>query len=225
MELKDAIGQRRSIRGFLDKPVPKEVLTQILTLSVRAPSTKNAQPWHFYVAAGAPLERLRQANVDRFVSAEPPPEEMAHVLIEPEKGTVYRDRQVDIGKRLFKVMEIAREDKDKRVEWVKRGFRYFDAPAAIVLVGDKSRPIESSYLDAGLVIQNICLAAVDLGLGTCIENQGITYSDVIREILQIPDDKRLLAAIAMGYPDWDFPANQVISPREDVENNITWCGV
>ncbi|WP_321493837.1 nitroreductase family protein [uncultured Desulfobacter sp.] len=106
-----------------------------------------------------------------------------------------------------------------------RGLRYFDAPAAIVLVGDKSRPIEGDYLDAGLVIQNICLAAVDLGLGTCIENQGITYSDAIREILQIPDDKRLLAAIAMGYPDWDFPANQVISPREDVENNITWCGL
>ena len=80
-------------------------------------------------------------------------------------------------------------------------------------------------MKAGLVIQNICLAAVDFGLATCIENQGIIYSDVIREIVQIPDDKRLLVAIAIGYPDWDFPANQVISPREDVANVITWCGV
>ena len=142
-----------------------------------------------------------------------------------KKGTVYRDRQVDIGMRLFKVMEIGRQDRDKRIEWMKRGFRYFDAPAAIILAGDKSRPIEGTYLDAGLVVQNICLAAVDFGLGTCIENQGITYSDVIRDILGIPDDECLLAALAIGYPDWDYPANQVISPREDVERLATWCGV
>lgn len=225
MELQDAMNERKSIRGFLDKPVPNEVLTQLLKSAVRAPSSKNGQPWHFFVVTDKPLEQLKQANVDRFVSPEPPPEEMAHVLIEPEKGTVYRDRQVDIGKRLFKVMDIQREDKDKRIEWVKRGLRYFDAPAAIILVGDKSRHIEGLYLDAGLVIQNICLAAVDLGLGTCIENQGITYSDVIRDIVRIPDDKRLLAAIAIGYPDDDFPANKVISPRENVEDVVTWCGL
>lgn len=225
MELKAAIEQRRSVRGYLHKPVSKEILTRILAIAVRAPSTKNAQPWHFFVVAEEPLEQLKRANVDRFRSPEAPPEEMGHILIEPEKGTVYRERQVDIGKRLFNVMGIGREDKAKRMEWVERGFRYFDAPAAIIIVGDKSRPIEGTYLDAGLVIQNICLAAVDFGLATCIENQGITYSDVLREILEIPDDKRLLAAIAIGYPDWDFPANQVISPREDVENVITWCGL
>ena len=225
MELRDVIEQRRSVRGYLHKPVPKEILTQILTIATRAPSTKNAQPWHFYVVAQKPLGQLKRANVEKFRSSESPPEEMTHILIEPEKGTVYRERQVDIGKRLFHVMGIGREDKAKRLEWMERGFRYFDAPAAIILAGDKSRPIEGLYLDAGLVIQNICLTAVDFGLATCIENQGITYSDVIREIVQIPDDKRLLGAIAIGYPDWDFPANQVISPREDVENVITWCGL
>ncbi|WP_245569071.1 nitroreductase [Desulfobacter curvatus] len=225
MELQAAIKERKSIRGFLDKPVPKEVLNEILEISVRAPSTKNAQPWHFYVVADEPLEQLKKANVNRLISPEAPPGEMAHILIEPEKGTVYRDRQVDIGIRLFKLMEIGREDKDKRLEWVKRGFRYFDAPAAIILVGDKSLPVEGAYLDAGLVIQNICLAAVDFGLGTCIENQGITYSDVLRDIVQIPDDKRLLAAIAIGYPDDDFPANKVISHREKVEDVVTWCGI
>ena len=205
--------------------MPKEVLNQILEISVRAPSTKNAQPWYFYVVTGETLEQLKRANVDRFRSPEGPPEEIAHTLIEPEKGTVYRDRQVDIGKRLFKIMEIGREDKAKRIEWIERGFRYFDAPAAIILVGDKSRPIEGVYLDAGLVIQNICLSAVDLGLGTCIQNQGITYADAIRDIIQIPDDKRLLVAIALGYADDDFPANKVISPREDVEDVVTWCGL
>lgn len=223
MELQDAIKARRSIRGYLDKPIPKEVLNQILELSVRAPSTKNAQPWHFYVVTGQRLEQLKKANEQRCLGPEGPPEEMAYVMVEPEKGTVYRDRQVDIGKRLFKVMDITREDKDKRLEWVKRGFRYFDAPCAIIIAGSKRRTTEGEYLDAGLVTQNICLSAVDFGLGTCIENQGITYSDVIRQILQIPDDKRLLAAIAIGYPDDSFPANAVISPREKVEDVVTWC--
>lgn len=224
MELQAAIKERKSVRGYLNKPVPKKVLNQILELSVRAPSTKNTQPWHFYVVTGEPLAQLKKANEVRFVGSATPPGEMAHTLIEPEKGTVYRDRQVDIGVRLFKIMGIGREDTDKRIDWMKRGFRYFDAPAAIILVGDKSNPIEWSYLDIGLVIQNICLAAVDFGLGTCIENQGIIYSDVLRDIVQIPDDKRLLAAIAIGYPDDDFPANKVVSPRENVEDVVTWCG-
>ncbi|MCG8550449.1 MAG: nitroreductase [Desulfobacterales bacterium] len=223
MELQAAIKERKSIRGYLDKPVPKAVLNQILEISVRAPSTKNTQPWQFYVVTGAPLAQLKKANEDRFTRYEAPPAEMAHTLIEPEKGTVYRDRQVDIGIRLFNAMEIGREDKDKRIDWMKRGFRYFDAPAAIIIVGDKSSPIEWTYLDAGLVIQNICLAAVDFGLGTCIENQGIMYSDVLRDIVKIPDDKRLVVAIAIGYPDDDFPANKVISPREKVEDVVTWC--
>ena len=224
MELQAAIKERKSVRGYLDKPVPKEVLNQIIEISVRAPSTKNTQPWQFYVVTGAPLAKLKKVAEARFTNSELPPAEMAHTLIEPEKGTVYRDRQVDIGIRLFKAMDIGREDKDKRFDWMKRGFRYFDAPAAIILVSDRSNPIEWTYLDAGLVIQNICLAAVDFGLGTCIENQGIMYSDVLRGIVGIPDDKRLVVAIAIGYPDNDFPANKVISPRENLADVVTWCG-
>jgi len=223
MELQAAIKERKSVRGYLDKPVPKEILKEILEVSLRAPSTKNTQPWQFYVVTGASLTQLKKVTEERFTRFEVPPAEMAHTLIEPEKGTVYRDRQVDIGIRLFKAMEIGREDKDKRFDWMKRGFRYFDAPAAIILVSDRSNPIEWTYLDAGLVIQNICLAALDFGLGTCIENQGIIYSDVLRDIVRIPDDKRLVVAIAIGYPDDEFPANKVISPREKVEDVVIWC--
>ena len=108
---------------------------------------------------------------------------------------------------------------------MERGFRYFDAPAAIVITVDKSLPIEGAYLDAGLVMQNICLAALEFGLHTCIENQGITYSDVIRKYAGIPESKRLAAAIAIGHPDWDFPANRVESLREPIDELVTWCGL
>ena len=177
------------------------------------------------VLAGEPLNQLRATNVEKIRNFELPPEEMAHVLVEREKGSIYRQRQVGIAKLLFASMDIARDDKAKRAEWTERGFRYFDAPAAIIIVAEKSLPIEGTFLDAGAVMQNICLAALDFDLHTCIENQGIIYSDGVRKIAKIPDSKRLLAAIAIGYPDWNFPANQVTSQREDIEKVVTWHGM
>ena len=132
---------------------------------------------------------------------------------------------MEIAKQLFGLMGIAREDKEKRAAWMERGFRYFDAPAAIIVAADKSLPIQGTYLDVGAVTQTICLAALEYGLHTCIENQGITYSDVLRRYTPIPDTKRLVAAIAIGYPDWDFPANRVESPREPIDRMVTWCGL
>ncbi len=225
MELQDAINQRKSIRRYLNKPVPKEILTQILTLAAQAPSAENAQPWEFVVIAGEPLDQLRKANVEKLRNREVPPQEMAHITMGLDKKSIYRQRQIDIAKKLFAVMGIAREDKVKRSEWMERGYRYFDAPAAIIIVADKSLPLEGSFLDVGAVMQNLCLAALDFGLHTCIENQGITYANAVRQIAKIPDNKRLMIAIAIGYPDWDFPANQVKSEREAIENVVTWHGI
>jgi nitroreductase len=225
MEIKDALRTRKSIRKFTSQPVPKEILRKILELAARAPSAENTQPWEFFVLAGEVLDQIRAGNVEKVRNHELPPEEMHHILVERPKGSIYRQRQVEIGKQLFSLMDIAREDTVKRAAWTERGFRYFEAPAAIIIVAEKSLPIQGTYLDVGAVMQNICLAALDSGLYTCIENQGITYSDVLRKYAHIPDSKRLMAAIAIGYPDWDFPANKVQSRREPIDNVITWCGI
>jgi len=167
---------------------------------------------------------MRIANLEKLQNFEMPPEEMHHILVERPKGSVYRNRQVDIAKQLFSLMDISREDKAKRTAWMERGFRYFDAPAVVVIAADKSLPIEGSYLDVGSVMQNLCLAALEFGLHTCIENQGITYADVVREYGNIPKTKRLMSAVAIGYPDWEFPANRVESLREPIEDMVTWVG-
>lgn len=225
MELQDAIRQRKSIRQFLDYPVPKETLIQIMALAVRAPSAENAQPWEFIVIGGDPLDRLRRENVKKVRNFELPPQEMTHLLTKRDKHSVYGQRQVETGKQLFASMGISRGDKAKRAEWMERGFRYFDAPAAIIIVADDSLPLRGTGLDVGAVMQTICLAALDFGLHTCIENQGIAYSDVLRDIVKIPGCKRLMAAIAIGYPDWGFPANQMTTQRERIENVVTWHGI
>jgi nitroreductase len=121
-------------------------------------------------------------------------------------------------------MDIPREDREKREEWMERGFRYFDAPAAIIITTDRSLTEGAPLLDIGAVLQNICLAALSFGLGTCIEDQGVLYPEVIRKYADIPDSKQLIMAIAIGYPDWDFPANSLESTREPVESITTWRG-
>lgn len=224
MDILEAIRSRKSIRKFKPESVSRHVMRQILEIAVRAPSAENTQPWEFHVLAGDVLDKVRRANVEKLRNFEMPPEEMHHLLVERPKGSVFRNRQIEIAKQLFSLMDIPRGDKAKRAGWMERGFRFFDAPAAIIITVDKSLSIEGAYLDVGSVMQNICLAARKFGLHTCIENQGITYADVVRKYAGISDTRRLTAALAIGYPDWDFPANRVESPREPIDNLVTWCG-
>ena len=121
-------------------------------------------------------------------------------------------------------MDIQREDKAKRAWWLERGFRFFDAPVAIIVVTDKTLSETGPLFDIGAVVQSICLAALNYGIGTCIEDQGVLYPDVARELAGIPDTKRIMIAVAMGYPDPDFPANRIKSTREPVDRVTTWVG-
>jgi nitroreductase len=131
---------------------------------------------------------------------------------------------VALARQLFQSMGISKEDDEKKRQWMERGFRFFDAPAAIVIVIDRSMGERVPLLDIGAVMQSICLAALTRGLGTCIEDQGVMYPQVLRDLAGIPDSKRIIIAIAIGYPDWDFPANSVETAREPLDAITTWCG-
>ncbi len=218
----DAIIMRKSIRDFKADPVPKQILKEILDAATRAPSAENSQPWEFTIIAGKVLNTIRQANVEKMSSGAPPHPDL-HTKGLP-RDSVYRRRQIEIAKQIFKLMDISREDKEKRDRWMKLGFRYFNAPAAIVVYMDRSLPYPRPLFDIGAVTQNICLAARHYGLGTCIANQGIAYPEVLHEFAGISESKRIMISIAIGYPNWDFPANRVVSTREPMENIATWIG-
>jgi nitroreductase len=223
MDIIEAVKKRKSIRGYKLDPVPREVLEQILELASHAPSAMNTQPWEFTVLSGEVLEDVRRGNVDLLNSGVPPSPE--HVVTSWPKESIYRQRQVDLAKQLFQLMDIPREDKEKRAKWLERGFRYFDAPAAIIISTDRCLSESGPLLDIGAAIQTICLAALHFGLGTCIEDQGTMYPEVLRRYAHIPESKRIIAAIAVGYPDWDFPANRVESKREPIKNVTSWLGL
>ena len=218
----DVVNSRRSIRGFKKDPVPKALLQEVLRTAMRAPSSYNSQPWNFYVLAGDVLDAVRKGNVERTLAGAPDSREFRKG---PDYAGVHRARQIEVAKQLFGAMGIAREDKDKRTDWVLRGFRQFDAPASIVVTYD--RELEGGDIaafDCGAVTNAIVNAAWARGLGCVINSQGILQSPVLREHAGIPDDQMIQIAVAIGFPDDRFPANAVVSKRKSVEEAATFLG-
>lgn len=222
MDIREALKTRKSIRDFKPDPVTQETLEEILNLACRAPSAMNTQPWEFFVLGGAVLAAVRQENL-RLLSAGTMPQSEHQVVSWPQ-DSIYRVRQVDLAKELFRLMDIARDDKLKRAEWMSRGFNYFNAPAAIIILTDKSLGEASPGMDLGAVAQSICLAALSFGLGTCIEDQGVMYPEVLRRIAGVPESKRIMMSIALGRPNWDFPANRIETPRAPLADICSFRG-
>ena len=211
MDYNDIVHERRSIRGYQQKPVPRELIEEIIDLAKRAPSSMNTQPWHFHVITGEPLERIRKGNTEKMMSGSAVDREikMTHGYEGP-----HRERQIEIAVQLFEAMGIARDDKPKRQDWVMRGFRQFDAPVSIVITVDKALADDTiAHFDCGAATYGLVLAAWSKGLGSVINGQGIMQSSVVRENANIPEDEVIMTCVAMGYPSDEFVANEVKSRR------------
>ena len=222
MDYDDIVHERRSIRGYLQKPVPRELIEEIIDLAKRAPSSMNTQPWHFHVITGEPLERIRKGNTEKMMSGSAVDREikMNHGYEGP-----HRERQIEIAVQLFEAMGIARDDKPKRQDWVMRGFRQFDAPVSIVITVDKALADDTiAHFDCGAATYGLVLAAWSKGLGSVINGQGIMQSSVVRENANIPEDEVIMTCVAMGYPSDEFVANDVKSRRVANEQVASFVG-
>ena len=222
MQYDDVVNGRRSTRGYQKKPVPKELVREVIQLAIRAPSSLNTQPWNFYVVTGEALDRIRKGNVERNLAGVPDSREFrSHGAYEG----AHRERQIGIAKQLFSAMGIERHDKEGRQDWVLRGFRQFDAPVSIVVTYDRSiHGGDIAPFDCGGVTNALVNAAWSRGLGCVINSQGIMQSPVVREHAGIPDDQVIMICVAMGFPDDSFPANAVVSERKSVDEAVTFVG-
>jgi nitroreductase len=222
MTFEDVVRGRRSIRGYLQKPVPKALIKEILALAMRAPTSLNTQPWNFYVVSGEVLDRIRQGNVERNLAGVPHSREFR---MGPGYEGQHRERQIGVAKQLFAAMGIARDDKEARQDWVLRGFRQFDAPVSIVITYDRAiLGSDIAPFDCGGVVNCLVNAAWSRGLGCVINSQGIMQSPVVREHAGIPDDQVIQTCVAMGWPDDSFPANAVVSQRKSVDEAAVFRG-
>jgi nitroreductase len=213
---------RRSARGFLDKPVPRALIEEILALAMLPPSSMNTQPWNFTVVTGEPLDRIRAGNTERNIAGVPHSREF-------RTGTafegVHRERQIGVAKQLFSAMGIARDDAPARMDWVLRGFRQFDAPVCVIITYDRVLSgSDDTPFDCGAVSTALVNAAWSRGLGAVINSQGIMQSPVVREHAGIAEDQVIMKAIALGWPDESFPANAVVSERKSVAEAARFVG-
>jgi nitroreductase len=222
MEFSQLIKARKSIRGYQPKPVPRELIDEIIEVAKWAPSSMNTQPWRVHVLTGEVLDRVRQGNTENMLSGVPPKRDFP--MKEKYEG-IHRQRQIEVAVQLFEAMGIARDDAPRRQDWVMRGFRQFDAPVSLVLTYDRYlEPAAISQFDLGAFSHAIVLAAWERGLGCVINGQGIMQSPVVRVQAGIPDDEVIMMCIAMGYPDTEFVANDVKSRREDNANFVRYVG-
>jgi nitroreductase len=226
VDIDEAIAKRKSIRAFKSDPVPREILKEIMELALRAPSYDNTQPWEFAIATGKELDEIRQAFVEKTTAEEPNPD----IPLVPEFPQPYDTRRRVLGRKIFELRGIRREDKEKRTWWLLQGLRLFDAPCAIYIYIDRSFYLQGDKLniwpvfDCGSIAENIMLLATKYGLGTVAQIQAVLYPDVLRKVLGIPDSKLIVLGISVGYPDWNDPVNQLRSEREPLDNVSTWHG-
>ena len=222
MNYEDIAQARRSIRGYKLDPIPREILEEIIHIAKQAPSSMNTQPWHFHVLTGEPLERIRKGNTEKMMAGSSVDREIK--LNHGYEGP-HRERQVEIAVQLFEAMGIARDDKERRMDWVMRGFRQFDAPVSIVITVDKALADDTiAHFDCGAATYGLVLAAWSKGIGSGINGQGIMQSSVVRENANIPEDQVIMTCVAMGYPDESFVANDVKSRRSPNDKVASFIG-
>lgn len=219
MDIIEAIQKRRSIRSFKNDPVSEKILREILSISLRAPSWTNIQPWEFSVIGGSVMEELKRTldNAERAgVNSIPD-------VPWPTLPDAYNNRRRDLGLSIYRIKGITREDALKRQEWAIAGLRFFDAPNGIIFYHDRALN-QWALLDIGLIMQNIMLVSLEYGLGTCPEATVTRFPHILKGLLHIPDSKIIVCGIAIGYPLEDDPVNQYQSPREQLEKLSSWCG-
>jgi nitroreductase len=223
MDVIEAMHERKSIRGFLPTPVPKEVLLEVLKAAVRAPSSENLQPWKFYVLGRTVIETLKAKVMDQIEAGKPPEPEFPTYMTMglPQK---YRSRMVELGKALFGLVGIERHDTEGRRLWYLKMMRFFEAPNAIIITVDEEISGFSSVFSIGCATMAVALAALPFGLGTCIQHAGVLYPEVIREVASVPKGEKIVMSIAIGYPDPEFKANSLVSPRVPLEEVVTLVG-
>ena len=219
MEVAEAIRNRKSVRAFLDKFVPDEAITDILECARWAPSGVNSQPWKVTVLTGKTKQQVCKALAKRRADGEKSLPDYNYYPMKIEEP--YISRKYACGRALYSALGIERNDiKTRKAQWMKN-YDCFGAPVALLFFIDTILG-KGSWVDAGMFIQNIMLAARGLGLETCPQAALAEYPDVVRNILNIPDSKKLICGMALGYADYDDPSFQYRTEREPVENFTQW---
>jgi len=219
MEFIEVFKGRRSIRSFKPDPVPRELIEEVLSESRWCSSWANTQPWEVMVVQGEILEKFRKGQIEKVsVRAQHQPD-----VTTPEKfPPKWNERVMQIGKSCLDAKGIGREDRDARNQYYGEMFTLFGSPVMLLFMLDDQLELPYGMLDIGIFMTGVCLVAKDKGLGTLILSTVIRYPDLLRSLFQVPENKRVVMGIAMGYADDSAAINQFERHRIPLEDFVTW---
>ena len=211
-----AIISRRSIRAFLPTPVPRTELESLLDVASRAPSGSNTQPWKVYVLTGAVKRQLSDAIQKAYLN---PDEAATHKeeydYYPREWVSPYVERRRKVGWDLYALLGLTRENKLGMQTQHGRNYAFFDAPVGLIFTIDRVME-QGSWLDYGMFLQNIMIAARGRGLDTCPQAAFTQFHRVIAQTLGLPDTEQLVCGMALGYADHSKIENTLVTERAPV---------
>jgi len=215
-----AITSRRAIRAFLPDPVEPALLRRILEVAAQAPSGTNMQPWKVRVIGPESRARLEPALIAALDSPDLPAEE-EYRYYPASFREPYLSRRRKVGWDLYGLLGVKRGDLEGMKRQTAGNLRFFDAPVALMVTIDRDLEI-GSWLDLGMFVQNILIAAQGHGLDSCPQAIFARFHPVVRRELAIPEDEVVVCGIAIGKADREAPANSLVPEREPVEAFTTW---
>ena len=215
-----AITSRRAIRAFLPDPVGPALVHRLIEVAAQAPSGTNMQPWKLRVIGPQTRERLETALIAALDSPDLPAEEEYRYY--PERfREPYLSRRRKVGWDLYGLLGVTKGDTAGMKRQTAANLRFFGAPVALMLTVDRDLEI-GSWLDLGMFVQNLLVAARGHGLDSCPQAIFARFHPVVRRELAIPEDEVVVCGIAIGHADPDAPQNRLVPEREPVEGFTTW---
>jgi len=222
----NAITSRRSVRAFLPRPVPQETVEHILEVASRAPSGTNTQPWKVRVLAGDIRDKLCTAVLDAHDTEgdeESEQHRFSYKYYPDEIPEPYISRRRKLGWDLYGLLNIKKGEREKTHRQHGRNYLFFDAPVGLIFTIDKALE-QGSWLDYGMFLENIMVAARGAGLHTCPQAAWVKYHRLIFDILDIPDTEEMVCGMALGFEDETAPENTLRTAREPVSGFASFDG-
>jgi nitroreductase len=215
-----AITSRRSIRAFLPQAVAREDIEAILEVAARAPSGTNTQPWKVYVLTGAVKEKLSLAIEQVYADPVRSAEHTEEYNYYPRQWvSPYIERRRKIGWDLYALLGLTRDNKAGMHAQHGRNYAFFDAPVGFIFTIDRVME-QGSWLDYGMFLQNIMVAARGRKLDTCPQAAFTQYHKLISAVLQIPDNERVVCGMSLGYADPSKIENTLVTEREPISGFV-----
>lgn len=222
MHVDVAIRSRKSVRRFLPLSIPRHQVEHILGVAARAPSGNNVQPWHVHVLTGDAKQALCTDILD--AARTQTEQHGAEYSYYPDNWfEPYLGRRRASGFGLYETLGIARDDLQAREQQMQRNYQFFDAPVGLLISLDR-RLNTGSYMDLGMFIQNILLAARAQGLHTCPQAAFAWYHRIVRRHVPLAENDILVCGIALGHEDREAPENMLKTAREPVANFTSFHG-